>query len=323
MKTTTRFCFILTFFTSIYFAYAQADYQEIDGVVVMEAESLDASNTDWLMENAIAGATSDNYIRYAGTDYLFTTGNSLIEVKIQINTTGKYIFKWRSQVGSGSSTTDANDSWLRFPDASKFYAERTIGTLTRVYPRGRPDNPTDAMLPEGAGSEGWFKVWSSEGVGQWTWWTATNDNSGAHKIFVEFDNPGVYTMEISGRSSGNLLDVMVLSNNSDDFTESVRIAPTGVVLDESSYTLATSTFDLSKSGIDIYPNPSQGILNIKGLKNTTATIEIIDTYGRVLPARVRTTASELLQLDTSSLAAGLYFLRIGSFGQSAFIVNAN
>ena len=95
------------------------------------------------------------------------------------------------------------------------------------------------------------------------------------------------------------------------------------MLDESSYTLATSTFDLSKSGIDIYPNPSQGILNIKGLKNTTATIEVIDTYGRVLPATVRTTASELLQLDTSSLATGLYFLRIGSFGQSAFMVNAN
>ena len=43
---------------------------------------------------------------------------------------------------------------------------------------------------------------------------ATNNS---HDIFVLFQNPGVYTMEVSARSSGHAIDKFVLFN--DNFTE--------------------------------------------------------------------------------------------------------
>ena len=46
----------------------------------------------------------------------------------------------------------------------------------------------------------------------WTWNTFTSDND-AHDIFVQFDSPGEYTMELSARSTFHLIDRLVLHQN--------------------------------------------------------------------------------------------------------------
>ncbi len=300
---------------------AQADYEEIGGKVVIEAESLDLTGSSWVKESSIAGATGDEkaYIRYAGASFNTNPDKGKIEATIKINTTGKYLFKWRTLQG-GSGHDDANDSWLKFSGENvDFYAEKED---SKAYPKGyegKKINET-AIIPndKGPGEKGAFKIWSCCQTNVWLWWAKTWDEN-SHFIFVEFDKPGIYTMEISGRSIGNIIDRITLSNDPKDVNE-----PTSSSGDtetpENDFRLAVSTFDLSKSGIAIYPNPAQGFLNIKGLKNTTAKIDLIDALGRVLPADMQQQNTNTIRINTTTLEPGLYFVRIGQLGQSAFVV---
>lgn len=178
-----------------------SDYVEENGYVVIYAEDLDITGTDWEVATSVAGYTNSGYLRWAGANFFNTPGNGTISATIRITNPGTYRFQWRSKVGQGIDSTEHNDSWLRFPDASDFYGQKTGST---VYPIGSGKTP----IPNGAGADGWFKVFLS-GTTNWTWATATSDNDG-HPIYVDFDTPGVYTMEISGRSFDHLIDRIVL-----------------------------------------------------------------------------------------------------------------
>ena len=319
------YCSLILCTTLSFSLLAQADYEEKGGVVVMEAESLNLAGTNWVVQrdSKFSGFTGSGYIRSAPNNTGFSPGSGTITTKIKINAPGKYIFKWKARVGTGTSTTDANDSWVRFPDASDFYAQKDG---SKVYAKGHTGTQRNATgtIPnnKGPGSKGWFKVYSSGAVNKWSWFGRTWD-SNSHALFAEFNKAGIFTMEISHRSIGNLIDRIVLSKKAVDINSSEQAkasAPTDANTPENSFTLASSTFDLSKSGISIYPNPATTILNVTGLKNANEKISIIDTYGRVLPASIANGSISRLQVNTAALAAGLYFLKIGDLGQSAFMV---
>ncbi len=177
-------------------------FEEVNGMVVIETESLDISGTDWQVETAASGYTGGGYIEWKGANSFGTPGNGLVETSITINTPGTYKVQWRSRVGFGTDPTEHNDTWLKFPDADEYFAEKT-GSI--VYPIGSGQTPN----PNGAGAAGWFKVYSS-GALNWTWSTFTSDNDG-HIIFARFDSPGVYTLQISGRSQFHQIDRIVMS----------------------------------------------------------------------------------------------------------------
>ncbi len=187
----------------------EAAYTENEGLVVIEAENLTV-NSSWLKKSSVPGHTGTGYITWEGADYFHTPGNGLIQTQIKINRTGVYRFQWRSKVGKGTSSTEHNDSWIRFPDASDFYAKRGTQIL---YPKGSGKSPN----PDGGGADGWFKAYLSGTTG-WTWSTLTNDGTG-YEIFVVFDSPGVYTMELSARSTDHLIDRIILHNNVADPTD--------------------------------------------------------------------------------------------------------
>ena len=67
--------------------------------------------------------------------------------------------------------------------------------------------------PNGSGKDGWFKIYMNM-ANKWHWQSSTSDND-AHNIFVVFDTPGDYTIEVSGRSEGHGIDKFVL------FTEDI------------------------------------------------------------------------------------------------------
>ena len=169
---------------------------------------------------------------------------------IRINTPGTYRFRWRNRIGAGSNSTEHNDSWLRFNDATDFYAEKNGN---RIYPNGSGQTPN----PNGSSSNGWFKVYLSVST-NWTWSTQTSDND-AHQIFVEFDAVGIYTMEMSGRSKDHLIDRITLSNNATD--------PLNLNNLETPCTNSLSTDDvtdaLSKKSIHLFPNPADHSISIK------------------------------------------------------------
>ncbi|WP_394747422.1 hypothetical protein [Spongiimicrobium salis] len=194
--------------------YAQctgADFEEQNGIVVIQMES-GTLPTGWNEETGSAGFTGDSFIAWRGSDFFNTPGNGVITYTVRINTPGEYRFQWRSRVGIGTNSTEHNDSWLRIDDADSFFGRRASdGGL--VFPRDRPGNPK----PEGASSDGWLKAYLN-GTINWTWSTLTSDNDG-HEIFATFNNAGVYTIEVSGRSNGHFIDRMVLYRES-QFSES-------------------------------------------------------------------------------------------------------
>jgi len=176
-------------------------FEEVNGLLVIEAESLPIAGTSWALETATPGYTGSGYIEWKGANHFGTPGIGQMDIPITINTPGTYRIQWRNRVGFGTVSTEHNDTWLKFPDADDFFGEKP-GSI--VYPIGSGKTPT----PMGAGAAGWFKAWAG-GALNWSWSTNTSDND-AHAIYVKFDNPGIYTMQISGRSQYHQIDRIVM-----------------------------------------------------------------------------------------------------------------
>ena len=152
---------------------------EKDGMVRVDIENPSSTANGWATANTLAGFEGLGYIVWTGNDNFNTPGIGIIKFSIKINTPGTYQFVWSSRIAQGTSNTDFNDSWLRIPTARDFYAEKTNGE--KVYPKGSGKTP----VPEGAGSNGWFKVYMNK-VGEWFWRSSTSDND-PHNIFAKFD----------------------------------------------------------------------------------------------------------------------------------------
>ncbi len=185
-------------------------FEESNGLLLAEVEN-NIYETPWEIETSEVDFSGEGYIVWSGQQYLSSPGNGLTTFNIKITNPGTYQFVWRSAVVIGNSGTDHNDSWLRFPDADDFFAQK--GTSI-VYPKGIGKTPN----PAGAGADGWFKAYRSGGDLSFKWQAATFDNN-PHQIFVTFNSPGEYTMEISARSSGHAIDKFVLFQDSYSFSE--------------------------------------------------------------------------------------------------------
>ena len=180
-------------------------FLESEGYILAEIEKNNYSSP-WEIDTMEAGYSGEGYIVWGGQQYLGNPGNGLATFKIVITNPGTYEFVWNSSVTIGSNGTDHNDSWLRFPDADDFFAQN--GTSI-VYPTGSGKTPN----PEGAGADGWFKVYRGGSDLSFKWQALTFDNNG-HNIYVTFNSPGEYSMEISARSSGHAIDKFVLFQDS-------------------------------------------------------------------------------------------------------------
>lgn len=70
-----------------------------------------------------------------------------------------------------------------------------------------------------------------------------------------------------------------------------------------------SSIDLQKNSIQIYPNPSQGIFNLKAEKSFNhAKIIVTTVAGQTIFAK--TFSGELIQIDLSHSPAGVYFVSV-------------
>jgi len=280
---------------------------EKDGLVIIEAEDIDIAGTGWQRKTEKSGYTGISYLEWLGRDAFNTPGNGVISAKIRITKTGKYRFIWRNRVGFGGSTTEHNDSWLRFPDvpASNFFGEKSNGS--RTYPRGSGLSPN----PEGSSGSGWFKIYVNSL--DWNLGTTTGDNADGRPVFVQFDAPGVYTLEISGRSKNHLIDRIILSNGGANATEVAT--PKSIC----SSVLGIADLRLKDFGINVSPNPVRSRLLIQGLEEGDVS-KIYDIHGRVV---IRESISKGLGDDLISvelLTAGVYFFAVENKGVQKIIV---
>lgn len=179
-------------------------FNEVDGLVVAEIESLLPAE-GWVEKSDREGFMGMSFFEWTSSDLFNTPGRGVLNYIVKINNPGVYRFEWRCKVGHGSSATEANDSWFKIPDADRFYAVEFSSNDTV-----RPKGVCSTDCPEGSGKDGWFKLYST-GVTTWTWSGKTYDRH-PHEIHAEFNNPGFYTIQISGRSKHHLLDRFVLYN---------------------------------------------------------------------------------------------------------------
>jgi len=205
MKLKLLLCALLltVFFQKNGMAQCSADFEENGGIAVIELESVSSLSNGWRIESSVSGASGNRFLAWRGNDSFNTPGNGTINYKVRINTAGTYRFVWRNRIGiiaNSKPTTEHNDAWLRIPDADNFFARRSGST---IFPGGSGKTPN----PNGASSGGWFKVYTN--TIDWNWTTNTSDND-PHQIFATFNSPGVYTIQISGRSKGHFIDRMVL-----------------------------------------------------------------------------------------------------------------
>lgn len=174
---------------------------EKDGLVNVEFEDSEFSG-EWKLRKDETSFSGKGYMVWEGDQHLGNPGNAMATFNIKIANPGTYQFLWKTAVKTGNSGTDHNDSWLRFADADDFYAQKDDSV---VYPKDTGKTPN----PEGASKDGWFKIYRSGNDLDFKWQAKTFDNN-AHDIFVKFENPGTYSMEVSVRSSGHGIDKFVL-----------------------------------------------------------------------------------------------------------------
>ena len=182
-------------------------FQEKDGLLVVEFEDAKFAD-DWKLKNDGEGFSGKGYMVWEGEQHLGNPGNGKVSFNIKISEAGTYSFLWKSAVKMGDNGTEHNDTWLRFADADDFYAKKGESI---VYPKDIGKTPN----PEGASKDGWFKIYRSGQDLDFKWQARTFDND-AHDIFVVFDSPGTYTMEVSARSSGHGIDKFVLFSEAYD-----------------------------------------------------------------------------------------------------------
>ena len=194
-------------------------YQENNGLVVIEMENL-TYGANWTEETTEPGYTGSGYL-FNSVDSFNTPGVGTISTQVEITTPGVYRFQWYNNIGiiaPSVPSTEHNDAWLRFNDANDFYGAKNVdGSGGIVYPKGLGKTPE----VEGASADGWLKVYTN--TLDWSWSTKTSDND-AHWVFVEFDNAGTYTMEISSRSNGHLIDRVALHLVSQNYDEAQLFA---------------------------------------------------------------------------------------------------
>ncbi|MGM8228672.1 carbohydrate-binding protein [Cellvibrio sp. ARAG 10.3] len=179
-------------------------FTEQNGLLVVELESTSYSNS-WLLESG-NGSFNGNFLTWKGNDSFGTPGMGTISIPVKINNPGRYKFNMRSIIRHGTSTTEANDSWLKI-NADKFYGFKN-GHI--VCPRNTVAESCNGDVPKGSSSNGWFKVYrSGSPANSFLWSALTSDNDG-HNIFAEFNQAGTYSLEISARSKNHGIDRIVL-----------------------------------------------------------------------------------------------------------------
>jgi len=234
-------------------------FHEIGGAVVVEMEHADLAN-GWSFLSTFGAYTGNGYIQWDGSNTMGSGGVGENIYKIQINTPGVYKFKWRTKNGMGAELIDEeNDSWLKI-DADDFYG---------MY----NGNYVDC-------NNHWIKVWI-HAMNNWSWNIGGEHNDvNGFEVFAKFNKPGIYSIHISGRSKGHMIDRMVLYREgvNETYATSSNIPESPMC----SINDTTSTYKQAKyiHDINIFTFNNNLVVELK--ENQEFEINIINPMGQVV-----------------------------------------
>lgn len=289
-------------------------FEEQNGLLTIEMESGNLpAGSNWKEGSEddpnLPGSTI-NYIYWdvPDEDQIFSSlTGAPITYNIKINNPGTYRLAWRGRIGTGTSGGEHNDAWLHIV-ADDFYAtNQNNSTATpQLEPRPSCESNPDRDCPEGSSTNGYFKAFMNRHpvnlpVDQrWGFVTNTNDGNSFRFIWATFNAPGNYSVIVDARSSFFFMDKMVLRRT--DVSDSTAF---NLNNPESSCYNALSVNDVNKRVAKIYPNPTNGKLEIRNLPiNSNLTISNIS--GAILRKINTKRSSEII--DISDLESGIYFI---------------
>lgn len=194
-------------------------FVEENGILNIELENAEVPE-GWEKRTNLPDYLGKSYLQWEGDNHMRKPGDGIVTYKIEINNTGIYRIQIRGYIAEGTSGSEHNDVWLRMPDANDYYGEKN-GNV--IYPAGIGKSPN----PKGASSDGWFKIYNNT-KNKWSWASRTSDHDG-HNIYAKFNKADVYTIEISGRSSGFAVDRITLYQENGDLEGDDDTLPASII----------------------------------------------------------------------------------------------
>ncbi len=161
---------------------------EENGLAIMEIESADLSD-DWSFHTDLEGYTGSGYYewKHGNTNNIIDgAGGGILTYPIQITKTGVYRFLYRT---AAPHPTEHNDAWIRFRD-NDIEARTDAGDVIPIS------------------ADQWIKVYQGKGEDSWNY--AAHTDQGPHQVYALINSPGVYRLEVSGRSTLFKMDRMSL-----------------------------------------------------------------------------------------------------------------
>ncbi len=170
-------------------------FVEKERMVVIEAEHTGSSLGQWVEHtntgtySSIDGFHGDGVLRFTGNTESGGAPKSVLSYYIKINTPNRYRLRMRVMEAEGSDRDKANDCYVACPSQDTTYSGQSgcEGSLTK------------------------WVAWRS-GNGEWTW---DNKLECGHHTFSDaeyiFPEPGIYELQIAGRSKNFFVDRIVLA----------------------------------------------------------------------------------------------------------------
>jgi len=269
-------------------------FEEKDGLLTIEMESGILNDDRWKIATETFEGEEVTYLHWTGNESFNALSGAPITYKIKINNPGTYRFAWRMRVGKGTSKGEHNDAWLKI-DGEDFYG---IKNGAKVYPKPYCNSSNELTCAAGTSTQNFIKAFGNRL--DYGFVTNTNDHV-AHRVWVVFEEAKEYTITVDARSSYLFIDKMVLKRS----TVSDSVAFNLSNPESTCYDASLSTNNIIKQEVSIYPNPTNGKIEIKNLPENSKLI-ITDILGaRVRQINVKSTSQTI---DISNLKKGVYFI---------------
>ena len=187
----------------------ECDVQESACAITAEFESF-ANRNGWnqITDNSASGNRAMVWRSGNWFNGPYNKGQSTL--RFENKTPGIWLVQWQNGF-TGSNPTEENDSYIRINVGGDSFASRNPKGSTKYYARGTRSN---VPRPVGSSGSGFFKAYRSN-RDKWNWNTYAGDFQNLN-IYANFRNPGVYTLDISGRSVGHKIDKIMLVRVADN-----------------------------------------------------------------------------------------------------------
>ncbi len=217
------------------------DLAEREGLLVIEAERFNLKGK-WRIVEGDPVASSGKYIEYYGPNsYQSQNPAHEIDYTFNIQTPGRYTFKWFMRQPDDAEGDLSNDVWIKMEGNVGLSSGTPISNYAKFVGRSK-------------------EVFTMNG--------ALDINHQSSSFGADFPAPGDYTLKITGRSELLQIDKIVFFKNGINGEDAVFMASEVTETTTCSDVLVPNAMGLTsisflQKGITVYPNPVSDQLHVK------------------------------------------------------------